>query len=182
MNYWKVQFPTTVSADMHTFAILRTIYVINKVSPMSQAQTAQMPLPLDSTRELRRRWPVSGVRACPLPFSDAGPLKPEYQEYIIRIFPTARYIFFQWFYHIAAFELLETTRRPRIIPLSSMPNTIVRDLFCLHEHLPLLAFVGELAIMLWDVRDGINSQSIAKRISLTSTLQVLGWHIFMRRT
>ncbi|PMD28551.1 hypothetical protein NA56DRAFT_17141 [Hyaloscypha hepaticicola] len=59
----KLQFPTTVSATLHTFCILRTIYILHDYNSDSGPNITPLVLHLDFDCDLARRWPGPGARA-----------------------------------------------------------------------------------------------------------------------
>ncbi|CZR57679.1 uncharacterized protein PAC_07568 [Phialocephala subalpina] len=148
----KIQFPTTISANVEIFAILRTIYVVNNAVP--KPTITHVNLPLEFAPELRWRWPGPGAP----PYHNKLPK----QEYLVRICPTGKYICFQGFTEIVIFLLSRRGRHPKISLSSCIPNTSIRDLFCMHEHLPLLAFAEESAIKIWNWQGASNVRTLKK--------------------
>ncbi|KAE9374279.1 hypothetical protein N431DRAFT_481528 [Stipitochalara longipes BDJ] len=145
---WKFEFPTTISADLRTFCVLRTIYVFRKTDSDSSSRLVPLVLPLDFRYELNLRWPRPGARAYRQHVQSG---RSQQQEYTVRICSTSRYICFRNYSIVAVFELSHDTH-PRISLLSHIPDGIVHDVFCLHGTLPLLAFAESSSIKIWDFK------------------------------
>ena len=145
---WKFEFPTTISADLRTFCVLRTIYVLRNPESDSNSRLAPLVIPLDFQYELKCRWPRPGLRAYRQPVQSG---RSQQQEYSIRICSTSRYICFRNYSIVAVFELSQDAN-PTISLLSHIPDHIVRDNFCLHGTLPLLAFSDPSSIRIWDFK------------------------------
>jgi hypothetical protein len=146
---WKLQFPTTISANLRTFCVLRTIYILHDYKSNSGPKTTSLVLPLDFRQGMVRGLPRPGAYA----LRQRTPMgRSQKQEYFVKICPLSRYICFRDFAWVAVYELSEVEEHPRLSVLSQIPDLIVQDVFCLHGNLPLLAFAEPSSIQLWDFK------------------------------
>jgi hypothetical protein len=137
---------------LHTFCILRTIYILHDYRSDAGPKITPLVLPLDFDYEMARRWPGPGARASRKPVPKGQTTR---QEYIVRICSLSRHICFRDSTCLAVFELSGPDENPRLSLLSNVYDCIIRierDIFCFHGSLPLLAYADTASIQIWNFK------------------------------
>jgi hypothetical protein len=151
-----LRFPTAISTNIHIFAILRTIYLVHDFNSFAQPHYTSAVLPVSilpayhaptySEHISRQYDTVIGKHS-----HDDDDWVPHYE---IKFSFEGQYLCFRDCTTLAILEVSQKEEQCSVSILSFLPRPVFREIYCLHRNLPLLAFLSESTIKLWDFTHG----------------------------
>ncbi|MCJ1398403.1 hypothetical protein MMC11_001601 [Xylographa trunciseda] len=169
MNKWQVQFPMTISRDLQTFVILRTVFHVQAASTGIMPTYTSFTLPVDFTENFQRNWtddrkgfvPVLDMFGQPVP-AHLRLIDLEFYAYSIWLSKNGNYLFFEdeQFGHldtIAVFavnHLKEVTATLVDSQYFQASATTVQRCAVFHPLYDLVVFSYGSFVELWEFRKG----------------------------
>ena len=149
-----LRFPTAISTNIHIFAILRTIYSLHDSNSLAQPHYASLVLLVSIMPAYHDPIQLGNIprhHAARKHFHTHDDWAPHYE---IKFSCEGRYVCFRDCTALVMLEVLRKEERCSVSILSYLPHPIFHEIYCLHRNLPLLAFLSESSIKLWDFTRG----------------------------